>query len=175
MPFGVATAHQIFMKTLKLAITKAIKRQQLRIFKQADDILLLNCVQQILGHGTMEINDFFSSLEWLIMEDKSTIEPSQEFEFLGWLWRTEEKTFQLMVDTRISILKELGIMMNKNIVETSASTDKVSESLKEQDGKLERVEQHSATDIVIAKGSELEMDDSKDGLGAALKSPQFEK
>ncbi|KAA6317602.1 MAG: putative Gag-Pol polyprotein, partial [Streblomastix strix] len=113
MPFKVAITPRIFTKTLKPAIMEVKKRWKSRKLAYADDILLLNLDQQMLRQETMEIKNFLSSLGWLITEDKSQMEPNQEFEFPGWLWRTKEMTFQLTVDRRRCMLKELRLMMNK--------------------------------------------------------------
>ncbi|KAA6400957.1 MAG: putative Transposon Ty3-G Gag-Pol polyprotein [Streblomastix strix] len=113
IPFGVATAPRKFTKTLKPAMMELRRRWESRILAYADDILLPNQDQQILRQETVEIKNFLMSLGWLIAEDKSQMESSQEFEFLGWLWRKEEMTFQLTVDRRRSMLKKLRLMMNK--------------------------------------------------------------
>ncbi|KAA6377243.1 MAG: hypothetical protein EZS28_027231 [Streblomastix strix] len=111
--FLVATAPQIFAQTLKTAIIVVRRRWKSRILANANYIPLLNLDMQMLRHEKLKINNFLISLEQLIAEDKSQMEPSQEFEFLGWLWRTKEMTFQLTVDRRRCMLKELRLMMNK--------------------------------------------------------------
>ncbi|KAA6362588.1 MAG: hypothetical protein EZS28_041885, partial [Streblomastix strix] len=111
-PFGGATDPRIFMKALKSVIMKMKKRWKSRILAYADDILLLNQDQKKLIQETVDIKNILISLGWLIAEDKSQMEPSQEFEFLSQLWRTKEITFQQTVDRRRCMLKELRLMMN---------------------------------------------------------------
>ncbi|KAA6377890.1 MAG: putative Transposon Ty3-G Gag-Pol polyprotein, partial [Streblomastix strix] len=108
MPFGVVVAPKIFAKTLKIAITEIHKQwKEIRIIVYSDDIFLLHQQGAVLQNVTRQIKRYLEALGWQIAEEKSTLKPTQIFQFLGWQWNSISQTLFMTSQRRRSIISKL--------------------------------------------------------------------
>ena len=83
LPFGLATAPQVFTVTVKEVKLMALSRG-LRIHQYLDDWLIRSQSQEEAQVNTQALVDLTQSLGWIINQEKSELKPTQVFSFVGY-------------------------------------------------------------------------------------------
>ncbi|KAA6363324.1 MAG: putative reverse transcriptase, partial [Streblomastix strix] len=115
MPFGVSIAPRVFIKTLIPLIAQLRRMLSSNIITYMDDILILNQNPLTLQQETLIIKDYLAQMGWILSMEKSNLNPSQDFEFIGWRWDSRNLTIQLKPKRRRGMIKQLKILMNRAI------------------------------------------------------------
>ena len=83
LPFGLATAPQVFTMIVKEVKLMALSRG-LRIHQYLDDWLIRSQSQEEAQVNTQAVVDLTQSLGWIINQEKSELKPTQVFSFVGY-------------------------------------------------------------------------------------------
>ena len=83
LPFGLATALQVFTMIVKEVKLMALSRG-LRIHQYLDDWLIRSQSQEEAQVNTQAVVDLTQSLGWIINQEKSELKPTQVFSFVGY-------------------------------------------------------------------------------------------
>ena len=83
LPFGLATAPQVFTMIVKEVKLMALSRG-LRIHQYLDDWLIRSQSQEESQRDTQAVVDLTQSLGWIINQEKSELKPTQVFSFVGY-------------------------------------------------------------------------------------------
>ena len=89
LPFGLATAPQIFTMIVKEVKLMALSRG-LRIHQYLDDWLIRSQSQEEAQVNTQAVVDLTQSLGWIINREKSELTPTQVFLFVGYEYHSRE-------------------------------------------------------------------------------------
>ena len=84
MPFGISTAPRTFTLKMRLCIQVIRTRWSIAALHYLDDLLFLHPNRDNLREPMQQIARFLTWLGWVINGEKSELEPSQHFLFLGW-------------------------------------------------------------------------------------------
>jgi hypothetical protein len=105
MPFGSKHAPRLFTEALGYAIRYIRLNWDVRIIVYMDDILILQQDQAKCELYALQIAAYLQCLGWTLSVKKCVFEPSQEIEFLGWLWNTVSLSLEMTVAMRGAILQ----------------------------------------------------------------------
>ena len=83
LPFGLATAPQVFTMIVKEVKLMALSRG-LRIHQYLDDWLIRSQSQEEAQVNTQAVVELTQSLGWIINQEKSELKPTQLFSFVGY-------------------------------------------------------------------------------------------
>ena len=83
LPFGLATAPQVFTMIVKEVKLVALSRG-LRLHQYLDDWLIRSQSQEEAQVNTRAVVDLTQSLGWIINQEKSELKPTQVFSFVGY-------------------------------------------------------------------------------------------
>ena len=83
LPFGLATAPQVFTMIVKEVKLMALSRG-LRIHQYLDDWLIRSQSQEEAQVNTQAVVELTQSLGWIINQEKSELKPTQVFSFVGY-------------------------------------------------------------------------------------------
>ena len=83
LPFGLATAPQVFTMIVKEVKLMALSRG-LRLHQYVDDWLIRSQSQEEAQVNTQAVVDLTQSLGWIINQEKSELTPTQVFSFVGY-------------------------------------------------------------------------------------------
>ena len=83
LPFGLATAPQVFTMIVKEVKLMALSRG-LRLHQYLDDWLIRSRSQEEPQVNTQAVVDLTQSLGWIINQEKSELTPTQVFSFVGY-------------------------------------------------------------------------------------------
>ena len=83
LPFGLATAPQVFTMIVKEVKLMALSRG-LRVHQYLDDWLIRSQSQEEAQVNTQAVADLTPSLGWIINQEKSELKPTQVFSFMGY-------------------------------------------------------------------------------------------
>ena len=83
LPFGLATAPQVFTMIVKEVKLMALSRG-LRLHQYLDDWLIRSQSQEEAQVNTQAVVDLTQSLGWIINQEKSELKPTQVFSFMGY-------------------------------------------------------------------------------------------
>ena len=83
LPFGLATAPQVFTMIVKEVKLMALSRG-LRVHQYLDDWLIRSQSQKEAQVNTQAVVDLTQSLGWIINQEKSELKPTQVFSFVGY-------------------------------------------------------------------------------------------
>ena len=83
LPFGLATAPQVFTMTVKEVKLMALSRG-LKLHQYLDDWLIRSHSQEEALVNTQAVVDLTQSLGWIINQEKSKLKPTQVFSFMGY-------------------------------------------------------------------------------------------
>ena len=83
LPFGLATAPQVFTMIAKEVKLMALSRG-LRIHQYLDDWLIRSQSQEEAQVNTQAVVDLTQSLGWIINQEKSELKPTRVFSFVGY-------------------------------------------------------------------------------------------
>ena len=83
LPFGLATAPQVFTMIVKEVKLMALSRG-LRIHQYLDDWLIRSQSYEEAQVNTQAVVDLTQSLGWIINQEKSELKPTQVFSFVGY-------------------------------------------------------------------------------------------
>jgi hypothetical protein len=92
------------MKKCVMAIREIWK---IRCVVYLDYLLFLHPDKNHLAKLTLQISQFFQHYGWTVNLEKSHFQPTQQFQYLGWIWDSTTMTVQLPKDRHLRILKEL--------------------------------------------------------------------
>ena len=83
LPFGLATAPQVFTMIVKEVKLMALSRG-LRLHQYLDDWLIRSQSREEAQVNTQAVVDLTQSLGWIINQEKSELKPTQVFSFVGY-------------------------------------------------------------------------------------------
>ena len=83
LPFGLATAPQVFTTLVKEVKLKALKRE-IRLHQYLGDHLIRAQSQEKAQVNTQTVVDLTQSLGWIINQEKYEVKPAQVFSFVGY-------------------------------------------------------------------------------------------
>ena len=83
LPFGLATAPQVFTMVVKEVKLMALSRG-LRLHQYLDDWLIRSQSQEEALVNTRTVVDLTQSLGWILNQEKSELKPTQVFSFVGY-------------------------------------------------------------------------------------------
>lgn len=88
-PFGLSTAHYVFTKLLK-PVVKYLTEQALTSVFYLDDALLIGNSKEDCNKNIEITRNLLQSLGFLINYKKSSLKPSKEIKFLGFVFKTKK-------------------------------------------------------------------------------------
>lgn len=94
LPFGLSSAPKMFA-TITNWIAEILRLQGFRILVYLDDYLLAHQDPSILVSQVAETLRTLETLGWHINYQKSVLKPSQEVEYLGLVWNTQQNKLKL--------------------------------------------------------------------------------
>ena len=108
LPFGLATAPQVFTMIVKEVKLMALSRG-LRLHQYLDDCLIRSQSQEEAQVNTQAVVDLTQSLGWIINQEKSELKPTHVFSFVGYEYHldsalvkpTQERWFKLQDLTQV--------------------------------------------------------------------------
>ena len=111
LPFGLATAPQVFTMIVKEVKLMALSRG-LRVHQYLDNWLIRSQSQEEAQVNTQAVVDLTQSLGWIINQKKSELKPTQVFSFVGYEYHldsalvkpTQERWLKLQVLLRYNSL-----------------------------------------------------------------------
>ena len=83
LPFGLATAPQVFTMIVKEVRLMALTRG-LRLHQYLDDLQINSQSQEEAHVNTQAVVDLTEALRWIINQEKSELKPTQVFSFVGY-------------------------------------------------------------------------------------------
>ena len=133
LPFGLATAPQVFTMIVKEVKLMALSRG-LRIHQYLDDWLIRSQSQEEAQVNTQAEVDLTQSLGWIINQEKSELKPTQVFSFVGYEYhldsaivkRTQERWLKLQdLILRLKSKRVLTARCLMSLIGLLASTEKM--------------------------------------------------
>ena len=133
LPFGLATAHQVFTMIVKEVKLMALSRG-LRLHQYLDDWLIRSQSQKEAQVNTQAVVDLTQSLWWIINQEKSELKPTQVFSFVGYEYHldsalvrpTQERWLKLHdLILRLKSKYVLTVRCLMSIIGLLASTEKM--------------------------------------------------
>ena len=88
LPFGLATAPQVFTMIVKEVKLMALTRR-IRLHQYLDDWLIRAQSQEEAQVNTQTVVDLTQSLGWIINQEKSELKPAQVFSFVGYKYHLD--------------------------------------------------------------------------------------
>ena len=133
LPFGLATAPQVFTMIVKEVKLMALSRG-LRIHQYLDDWLIRSQSQEEAQVNTQAVVDLTQSLGWIINQEKSELKPTQVFSFVGYEYHldsalvkpTQERWLKLQdLILRLKSKRVLTARCLMSLIGLLASTEKM--------------------------------------------------
>ena len=133
LPFGLATAPQVFTMIVKEVKLMALSRG-LRIHQYLDDWLIRSQSQEEAQVNTQAVVDLTQSLGWIINQEKSELKPTQVFSFVGYKYHldsalvkpTQERWLKLQdLILRLKSKRVLTARCLMSLIGLLASTEKM--------------------------------------------------
>ncbi|KAI5647002.1 reverse transcriptase (RNA-dependent DNA polymerase) domain-containing protein [Phthorimaea operculella] len=94
LPFRLSSAPRTFA-AISNWVAELLRASGIRLLVYLDDFLLVNQVQSTLINQVSETLRILEDLGWYVNYQKSILEPSQEVEYLGLTWNTQDSTRSL--------------------------------------------------------------------------------
>ena len=133
LPFGLATAPQVFIMIIKEVKLMALSRG-LRIHQYRDDGLIRSQSQEEAQVNTQAVVDLTQSLGWIINQEKSELKPTQVFFVLGYEYHLDSALVKptqerwLKLQDLILLLKSKRVLTARclmSLIGLLASTEKM--------------------------------------------------
>ena len=133
LPFGLATAPQVFTMIVKEVKLMALSRG-LRLHQYLDDWLIRSQSQEEALVNTQAVVDLTQSLGWIINQEKSGLKPTQVFSFVGYEYHldvalvkpTQERWLKLQdLILRLKLKHVLTARCLMSLIGLLASTEKM--------------------------------------------------
>ena len=133
LPFGLATAPQVFTTLVKEVKLMALTRG-IRLHQYLDDWLIRAQSQEEAKVNTQTVVDLTQSLSWIINQEKSKLKPAQVFLFMGYEYHqdsalvkpTQERWLKLQdLFLRVKSKHVLTARCLMTLIGLLASTDKM--------------------------------------------------
>ena len=133
LPFGLATAPQVFTMIVKEVKLMALSRG-LRLHQYLDDWLIRSQSQEEAQVNTQAVVDLTQSLGWIINQEKSELKPTQVFSFVGYEYHldsvlvkpTQERWHKLQdLILRLKSKHVLTVRYLMSLIGLLASTEKM--------------------------------------------------
>jgi hypothetical protein len=118
MPLGIRTSPMVFTKVMACAMNAIRARWNVIALAYLDDLLFLHADRDYLRTATVEIMKFLRWLGWVWNEEKTQMEPQQEFEWLGWKWNSRSMTVCLTADRRTQTKHAAANLLTKLTAKT---------------------------------------------------------
>ena len=133
LPFGLATAPQVFTMIVKEVKLMALSRG-LRLHQYLDDWLIRSQSQEEARVNTQAVVDLTQSFGWIINQKKSELKPTQVFSFMGYEYHldsalvkpTQERWLKLQdLILRLKSRHALTARCLTSLIGSLASTEKM--------------------------------------------------
>ena len=115
LPFGLATAPQVFTMIVKEVKLMALSRG-LRLHQYLDDWLIRSQSQEEAPVNAQAVVDLTQSLGWIINQEKSELKPTRVFSFVGYEYHLDSA---LVKPTQERWLKRQDLMLKSRHVWTA--------------------------------------------------------
>jgi hypothetical protein len=109
MPFGLSDAPRVFSQIIKKVVNTIRDLWRIKAVIYLDDLILLHQNPDHLKKVGQEVTEFLEWLGWTVNLEKSQLDPSQTFKYLGWQWNSSELTVQIPKERRekaLALLRE---------------------------------------------------------------------
>jgi hypothetical protein len=107
LPFGLRSAPRLFCAAMAATMNAVRARWPVVCSAYMDDVVILQAEKEVLRKTTEEIVEFVEWLGWTINREKSVMEPSQEYKYLGMNWSTSTMSVQMTAKKNTTLKKEL--------------------------------------------------------------------
>ena len=132
LPFGLATAPQVFTMIVKEVKLMALSKE-LRLHQYLDDWLIRSQSQEEALVNTQAVVDLTQSLGWIINQQKSELNPTQVFSFVGYEYHldsalvkpTQERWLKLQDFLQLKSNHVLTARCLMSLIGLLASTEKM--------------------------------------------------
>jgi hypothetical protein len=123
MPFDPSDDSRVFTQIMKKCVMAISEIWPIHCVIYLDDLLLLHPSKDYLEKIAPQITQFLCYYSWTVNFEKSHLKPSQQFQYLGWIWNST-MTVQLPSESpkQVKISKKESIQEKSN---TSEDTGKI--------------------------------------------------
>lgn len=104
LPFGLSCSPRIFTKLMKPVVEYLRSRNHVSVI-YLDDMLLIGQSYNQCQNNVIETRSLLEKLGLLVNEKKSTLTPTNELKYLGFIFNTKDMTMELPDQKRIKIRK----------------------------------------------------------------------
>ena len=115
LPFGLATAPQVFTMIVKEVKLMALSRG-LRIHQYLDDWLIRSQSQEESKVDTQAVVDVTQSLGWIINQKKSELNPTQVFSFVGYEYHLDSALVRPTHERRLKLQDLILRLKSKRVL-----------------------------------------------------------
>lgn len=112
LPFGLSLSPLVFTKILRPLLRWA-RRRGIRMSAYLDDLLIMARSKEQSRHYTRLVRDKLMALGFLINEQKSTMEPTQALDHLGFTFDTRKMTLSVPKNKLRDLRREATKILNK--------------------------------------------------------------
>lgn len=112
LPFGLSLSPLVFTKVLRPLLRWA-RRKGIRLSAYLDDILIMARSEEQSRKNTQLVRDKLTALGFIINEKKSSLEPSQTLDHLGFSFDTRKMTLAVPKTKLRDLRREATKMLNK--------------------------------------------------------------
>ena len=113
LPFGLCTAPFVFTKLLK-PVMEYLRMHNMLSVIYLDDILCIGCSYTECKNNTKFTSAFLKSLGFILNNEKSSLTPSKNCKFLGFLYNSKHMTLTLPDDKKTKIIDVLNKFIKTN-------------------------------------------------------------
>ena len=115
LPFGLATAPQVFTMIVKEVKLMALSRR-LRIHQYLDDWLIRSQSQEEAQVNTQAVVDLTQSLGWIINQEKSELKPTQVFSFMGYEYHLDSALVKPTQERWLKLQDLILLLQSKRVL-----------------------------------------------------------
>jgi len=113
MPFGLSTAPAFFTRLLR-PVAAHLHALGVRILRYLDDFLIWAMSRDACQRAARRAVRLLERLGFLINWDKSCLEPAQEVEYLGFLWRSDTMTLHPRPERLQELRRQARVVLRLN-------------------------------------------------------------
>ncbi|KAA6391942.1 MAG: hypothetical protein EZS28_012527 [Streblomastix strix] len=107
-PFGYNQSPPIFYRIMRIAINSIREKQNIRIIMYMDDLFLIGKNKQKLEQDTFQAVEMLKKLNLRISGSNCQVNSKTSFQFLGWIWETQNLTVRIPAKRRKGIQKKIS-------------------------------------------------------------------
>jgi hypothetical protein len=100
MPFRLNDDLRVFTQIMKKCVMAIREIWKIRCVVYLDNLVLLHSNKNHLEKLAPQITQFLQHFGWTVNLEKSHLQPTQQFQYLGWIWDSTTITVQLPTTER---------------------------------------------------------------------------